>query len=761
MGISNWLEIACRAIFAARYRLLAFIYNVRQKKVCYGTDGEKSDFAFETEKIKELKNMQKIKKMLFAALAVTTSAMLAVGVSACKDEVVDDPLVTETLGYALAEDGQSAYVSEYYAWSSKAEILSTYNGVPVTAIGGEAFQHGEWNLTEIIIPDSVTEIGSALSYCRALKNIVVAENNAKYKSVDGNLYSKDGTELVRYASGKQATEFTIPDGVTSIEIGAFYGGSSLTNIEIPDGVTNIGDWAFDYCSGLTSIALPDGVTSIGELVFQGCTDLASVEIPSTVTSIGDSAFNCCSSLTSIALPDGVTSIGGSAFEGCSSLTSVEIPDGVTSIDYFVFAACSSLISVKIPDGVTSIGDRAFEGCSSLTSVVIPDSVTSIDNAFVGCDGLEEITLPFIGYGENDSRFCASLGGIFAPYGEEDYAKCVPLSLKKVILTSGEAIAEDAFKGCSGLTCIELPESVTTIDEKAFCGCTGLSSITVSENNKKYKSVDGNLYSSGGKNLIQYAVGKTDESFTVPDGVEAIYPHAFDGCAALSILQMSDTVKEIDYNAFANCENLTSVYVPKSLLAIGTDAFEGCVNLENIYITDLTAWCGVKWLGQLMRDGDDVKAKKIYLNEELITELKIPDKVKSIAASAFRNCADLTSVEISAKVTSIGSSAFAFCVGIETITIPDNVQYIGENAFEACSGLKSIVIGSGVKDIGQMAFSGCENLEAVYYHGTESEWEKMNSNCSDITDVARYYYSEKKPTESGDYWHYVNGVATKW
>ncbi len=728
--------------------------------------------------------MKKFKKMLFGVLAIAASAMLAVGVSACKDAVEDDPMVTETLGYTLAEDGQSAYVSEYYGWSSKAEILSTYNGVPVTAIDKEAFASCGENLTEIIIPDSVTDIGSALSSCRCLKNIVVAENNAKYKSVDGDLYSKDGTELVRYASGKQAMEFTIPDGVTSITFGAFSYGERLKSIEISDGVTSIGDFAFDNCSGLTSIEIPDGVTSIGATAFQCCTDLESVEMPSTVTSIASNVFNLCSSLTSveipnsvtsigygafygcsslasIELPDGLTSIGDSAFYECSSLTSVVIPDSLTSIEYSVFAGCSSLTSVEIPDGVTTIESSAFSDCNGLTSVEIPDSVTSIDNAFVGCDGLEEITLPFIGYGENHSTFCASLGGLFAPYGEEDYAKCVPLSLKKVILTSGETVVEEAFKGCSGLACIELPDSVTSIDDKAFCGCSSLSSIIVSENNKKYKSVDGNLYSSSGKNLIKYAVGKTDKSFTVPDGVTAIYPHAFDGCAALSILQISDTVKEIGYNAFADCKNLTSVHVPKSLLAIGLYAFDGCVNLENIYITDLTAWCDINGLGSLMKDGDDVKTKKIYLNEELLTELIIPDKVKSIAAMAFRNCADLTSVKIGAKVTSIGSSAFASCVGIETIAIPDNVQYIGENAFEFCSGLKSVVVGSGVKSIGQMAFSGCENLETVYYHGTESEWNEMDSAYSGITDVMRYYYSEKQPTEEGNYWHYVDGVATKW
>ena len=123
------------------------------------------------------------------------------------------------------------------------------------------------------------------------------ENNANYKSIEGNLYSKDGTILVQYAIGKTDKEFIIPNSVTSI-----------------------GDYAFFYCYSLTSVVIPDSVTSIGDEAFAWCESLTSVVIPESVTSIGERAFYNCSSLESIVIPDSVTSIGDSAFAGCSSLT---------------------------------------------------------------------------------------------------------------------------------------------------------------------------------------------------------------------------------------------------------------------------------------------------------------------------------------------------------------------------------------------------------------------------------------------------------
>ena len=192
----------------------------------------------------------------------------------------------------------------------------------VTSIGDEAFYDCD-SLTSIVIPDSVTVIGNEAFYdCDSLTSITVDENNTAFASIDGNLYNKDKTTLIQYAIGKTATEFTIPDDVTSIGSSAFESCDSLTSIVIPDSVTSIGEDAFAWCDSLTSVTIGNSVTSIGDEAFAWCYSLTSVTIPDSVTSIGSSAFSSCYSLTSVTIGNGVTSIGDYAFFDCDSLTDV-------------------------------------------------------------------------------------------------------------------------------------------------------------------------------------------------------------------------------------------------------------------------------------------------------------------------------------------------------------------------------------------------------------------------------------------------------
>ena len=294
--------------------------------------------------------------------------------------------------YYTSSNGE--IVTPYNSSAFGATILSnTYiDGVgvikfdgKVTTIGERAFYYCR-SLTSVAIPDSVTTIGSsAFSWCSSLQ-----EFNGKFASEDGRCLIVDGV-LNSFAIGCGATEYAIPDGVTTIGGYAFYYCSSLTSVTIPDSVTTIGESAFAWCSGLTSVTIGDSVTTIGDYAFQGCDSLTSVTIGDSVTTIGYGAFYYCSSLTSVTIPDSVTTIRELAFCQCYSLTSVTIPDSVTTIGFCVFSGCSSLTSVTIPDSVTAIGDGAFVYCDSLTSVTIPDSVTSIGvNAFSICSSLTSV-----------------------------------------------------------------------------------------------------------------------------------------------------------------------------------------------------------------------------------------------------------------------------------------------------------------------------------------------------------------------------------
>ncbi|MDY6367466.1 MAG: leucine-rich repeat domain-containing protein, partial [Clostridia bacterium] len=286
---------------------------------------------------------------------------------------------------------------------------------------------------------------SAFKGCSSLTNINVLENNANYKSIDGNLYSKDGKTLIKYAIGKTATEFSIPNSVTSIGNYAFYNCSSLTSVTIPDSVTSIGSYAFECCSSLTSVTIPNSVTSIGVGAFSGCNSLGveknngllyvdkwligvnsisidSATIKDKTVGIGDGAFWHCSALTSVIIPDSVTSIGAGAFSGCTSLININIPDSVVNISLSTIAGCSNLqyneydnayylgndtnpyvilIGAKsadiiiINENTKTIASDAFDGCKSLKSITIPDSVTNIGyglfgDVFHGCDSLKTV-----------------------------------------------------------------------------------------------------------------------------------------------------------------------------------------------------------------------------------------------------------------------------------------------------------------------------------------------------------------------------------
>ena len=320
----------------------------------------------------------------------------------------------------------------------------------VTTIGGQAFwccrgftsvtipnsvtKIGEWafancsGLISIAIPYSLTTIGmSAFQGCTSLKEYIVSENNPLLKSIEGGLFSKDGTKLIAFPCNKSSS-YTIPNSVTTIDDNAFYDCTGLTFVNIPNSVTTIGRNAFGYCSGLTSVTIPNSVTTI-DFAFFGCTSLKeyivsennsaykSIEgvlcnkegtklisypngkantytVPNSVTTIGVSAFQGCSGLTSVIIPNSVKKIEYSAFMYCTGLTSVTIPNSITSIKSSTFQDCSSLTSIAIPNSVTTIESGAFGNCSGLTSIAIPNSVTSIGaQAFDGCKGLTSVTIP--------------------------------------------------------------------------------------------------------------------------------------------------------------------------------------------------------------------------------------------------------------------------------------------------------------------------------------------------------------------------------
>ena len=200
-------------------------------------------------------------------------------------------------------------------------LLSVTIPNSITNIGNSAFWYCT-ALTSITIPSSVTNIGSsAFSGCKSLAGIVVDSNNMYYSSVNGILYNKNQTKLIKCPEGKQGAVI-MPNSVKSIDEWAFSDCVGLTSITLSNSITSIDNYVFDGCTGLSKIAFPSSVTSVGHYACYYCTGLASIIIPSSVTNIGNYAFSLCKSLTSIILPDSVTNIGDCAFRDCYNLKDV-------------------------------------------------------------------------------------------------------------------------------------------------------------------------------------------------------------------------------------------------------------------------------------------------------------------------------------------------------------------------------------------------------------------------------------------------------
>ena len=237
-----------------------------------------------------------------------------------------------------------------------------------------------------------------------------------------------------------------------------------------------------------------------------------------------------------------------------------------------------------------------------------------------------------------------------------------------------SIGAAAFYRCGNLTSVTIPNGVASIGHSAFSDCYRLTSITL------------------------------------PDSVASIGSTAFNYCYSLTSITIPDRVINIGSYTFYMCESLTSITIPDNVTSIGESAFQHCRSIESVYITDIAAWCNIDFAD--FNANPLLHANSLYLNNELVTELIIPDSVTSIRNYAFYGCNNLTKITIPGSVTSISDKAFSYCDNLTSVTISDGVTSIGESAFDYCHSLTDIALADSITSIGDRAFWYCTSLTSI-------------------------------------------------
>ena len=495
-------------------------------------------------------------------------------------------------------------------------------------------------------------------------------------------------------------------------------------------------------------------------------DVMTVTEALNVTNIG-TAFNNKYNIThfeEFQYFKNVTRLQG-AFKNCYKLTSIVVPENLQYMSYDAFQSCSKLsfirylgiaenfsgyISGDFPQLKTAgpigggynieVGGTFFTSNilpNNIEEIVIPEEISKVNPSFSSFTKLTSINVDV-----NNLYFSSEDGVLF----DKEKTKLLSFPRGKNVTTytipnSVTVIGQSAFRNCTQLTHIILGDNVTTFESYCFEECNknmtmdiGPSLTTVPSNSTGSDNTLAPVRRINYKGTLEDWLNKTWRPYYLggkyQGSTKGTYSLYISG-VEVTDLTFSDSVISIGSYAFENCNSLASVTIPNTVASIGTSAFSTCTGLTSVHISDLAAWCAINF-----RDYSAnplYSAHNLYLNDELVTDLvipngttnignstfaycnmtsvTIPNSVRSIGNAAFRGCAGLTSITIPDSVTSIGSTAF-YESGLTLVTIPNSVTSIGDSAFAGCTGLTSVTIGNRVTSIGQYVFRRCVKVETI-------------------------------------------------
>ncbi len=429
-----------------------------------------------------------------------------------------------------------------YLWTSAFEGCTALRSVllpdSVSYIGSSAFSSCE-NLSYIRLGAGVQTLETPLFYGCNAESIVVSESNPYFCTVEQVLYTRDLTELVFVPTGFSG-ELILPKSVSVIRPNAALNCTGLTAVTVPGSVREIGYGAFYGCVGLKTVQLSEGIVSIAMDAFGICRELSELSFPASLQSIGRTAFSGCIGLRRIVFTGDQPEIEQDAFLNVQAQG--EYPQENESWQTLAEPLCGGITWPQrpVPDPGGSCGDGVQWSFSEETGTLTIFGAGVMDDLFD--DGAEAADVPWAAYREKIVTICVEEGvrGIAG----NAFSGCGALT-DVTLAASVETIGSGAFRDCTALERIVLPQALGVLEPELFCGCTALREVTFG------------------------------------DAVTTIGERAFGACTALCALQLPQTLINIETSAFYACTALEEVTIPASVTYIGTQAFAACTALHTV------------------------------------------------------------------------------------------------------------------------------------------------------------------------------------
>ena len=527
-------------------------------------------------------------------------------------------------------------------------------------------------LTSLVLPTTLTTIDmTAILNCPKLSSISISSTNSLFSTDNGILFNKTKTALLFYPANITSTSYTIPSSVLSLEDYSIHDNSYLRDLTFNANIQTIGKYVFNNInlnmsffynvptfdtlsfSNTANIAYKlSTTTNISNLSATNFIDIKTITAPtniqlySYIANVGEDISGIYASWTNSA--SSVTSMTMSLFlsNGTNALSTTNISNPSNAISFILNTGLNFNQSYKVKITITlSTGDSLTSDYSTI--LFYTNKVTySINNGNAIVSGFK--------------------------YNPSSVVINSQIRISQAFY-SIIGIGSMAFRNCTTLTSITLPDTITTIDTYAFENCNALSSITLPSS----------------ISLIKKGAFKSCSllsNIILPSFVTILYEEVFMNCSELTSINFSTNLTKISRNVFNGCSKITSIDIPDLLTDIDSNAFYNCNKLEQFTVSADNANYSVTD-GILFNKTNTILV--LFPMGKNVSTYTIPNTVTEISNYAFQQSLYITTLNLN-NVTKIGLDVFQFCI-FTTITIPDTLISIGDGAFSFCANLTTFVV----------------------------------------------------------------------